>query len=74
MHIKNQRVLLQNIAAGLNKYDDTRIGSLEVIFFRNRKEVLRTDVQTALDYLANDIYWNECGDWSDATHAEVSVM
>lgn len=72
--IKNMRGLLQNIAAGLNRFDYIRVSNLEVIFYENDQEVLRTNVQTALDYLANDIYWNGDGDWSQATHAEVRVM
>lgn len=67
--IKNMEGLLQNIAAGLNLH--SKLGNLEVVFYENNKEVLCTNVQTALDYLANDIYWNEDNDWSQATHAKV---
>ena len=46
---------------------------MEVVFFKNNEVVLRTNVPTALDYLANDIYWNENNNWTDATHAVVEV-
>jgi hypothetical protein len=78
--IKNWRTLLQNIAAGLNKHNQTNLGCLEVVFFENNpltdldEEIVKTGVQTALDWIANDIYWNEEADWSNATHAEVRSL
>lgn len=66
--------LLQNIAAGLNKHHMTRIANLEVIFYEDDEALLKTDVQTALDYLANDIWWNEEGEWDSAHRAEVRTM
>lgn len=72
--IKNAFVLLQNIAAGLNKHLNSPVWNLEVILYEDRDVVLKTDVPTAIDYLANDIRWNEDGDWSNANLAEVRVM
>lgn len=73
-HIKNCHELLQIIAAGVNHYSNHHVYNLEVTFTDEGEEVLTTDVATALDYLANDIYWNEEGDWSNANSAEVRVM
>lgn len=74
MNIKNWQSLLQNIAAGLNKFEDVKISYLEVLLYKNKHLVLCTDLQTALDYIANDIYWNENSNWSDANKAVVRVI
>lgn len=73
-HIIHREALLQNIAAGLNQHDGTKIANLEVVLYHDGEEVLRTDVPTMLDYIANDIYWNEVNDWSHANRAEVRTM
>ena len=72
--IKNKMDLLLNIAHGLNRHNTCRISDLEVVFYENDTIVLETNVQTALDYLANDIYWNEDSCWSNANLAEVRTL
>jgi len=72
--IKNKTDLLLNIAHGLNKHDTCKISDLEVVLLEDGEEVLRAGVATALDYLANDIYWNEESDWRNANLAEVRVL
>jgi len=74
LNIKHRDELLQQIAAGVNKHERVRICDLEVTFTYDGTIVLKTDLQTALDYLANDIYWNESSSWSEANLACVDVM
>jgi hypothetical protein len=69
--IKHLTDLLQNIAAGVNHHQSHRVYALEVVLFEDDKEVLRTNLATILDYLANDIYWNEESDWRNANRAKV---
>jgi len=72
---KQTRELLQTIAAGLNRHHDVKGACLEVALFdADGTEVLVTDVPTVLDYLANDLTWNEESDWSDAVYAEVRTL
>ena len=73
-NIKRSDELLQNIAAGVNKLDHNKVGDLEVVFYEDGKEVLATGLATALDYLAQDIYWNEEGSWANAERAEVRTL
>ena len=73
-NIKNMEILLQNIAAGLNKLKQHKICNLEVVFYKDKEIVLNTDVQTALDYLANDVYWNAENNWTDANTAKVRTF
>ncbi len=74
MTIKFKNTLLQNIADGLNKYQSRKIIDLEVQFFVDKKLVMTRDVPTALNYLVNDIYWDEDNDWSDANHAKMRIL
>ena len=73
-HIIHREDLLQNIAAGLKQHYRTKIANLEVVLYHDDEEVLRTDILTMLDYIANDTYWNEVNDWSHANRAEVRTM
>ncbi|KKN03883.1 hypothetical protein LCGC14_1103130 [marine sediment metagenome] len=74
MTIKFKNTLLQNIADGLNKYQSRKIIDLEVQFFVDKELVMTRDVPTALNYLVNDIYWDEDNDWSDANHAKMRIL
>lgn len=74
MTIRHKISLLQNIAAGLNQHERRKVCDLEVSLYQDGKCVLQTSVPTALDYLANDIYWNEENNWSEANIAEVTVL
>jgi hypothetical protein len=72
--IRHREGLLQNIASGLSRFQENKIYNLQVRFLEDGKTVLKADVPTALDYLANDIYWNEESDWSNANIAVVEIL
>ncbi|MCK5603598.1 hypothetical protein KAR91_17060 [Candidatus Pacearchaeota archaeon] len=72
--IKNKMDLLLNIAHDLNRHNTCSIANLEVVFYEDKEVVLETGVATALEYLANDIYWNEESNWSNANLAEVRTL
>jgi len=72
--IKHWRALLQTLATGLNQHDHIPVSGLDVHVHGSEGVVLRCSPQTLIDYIANDIYWNEDGDWSDATHVTVQVF
>lgn len=63
--------LLQGIADGVKELEDVRIFNLEVELLEKGKSVLVTDLPTVLDYLANNIYWNEESNWMHADEAKV---
>lgn len=73
MNIRYQRELLQQIAAGLNRCLPHRVAHLVVVFV-NQDQEYKFDLTTALDALANDIYWDERGNWSDARVARVETI
>jgi len=59
--------VLSDIVAELNE--------LEVQFFDDDgKAVWKGSLIQALDNIANEIYWDEQSDWSEATSAEVFVI
>jgi hypothetical protein len=76
-NIKNVEGLLQNIAAGLNQFNKpgcrTPVNCIEVTFHCEMCKYSFALPQ-ALNYLANDIYWDETGNWADATHATVDTI
>lgn len=69
-HIVNREAILQGIASGLKQYEDKRVQDLKVVLYLPEGTV-EFYVAEMLDYLANDIYWNEDHDWSNASHAKV---
>ena len=73
MMIRYQRELLQQIAAGVNQATAQRIGHLTVSFVVGEHEY-KFSLPAALDALANDIYWDERGDWSEALVARVEII
>jgi len=69
---RNAWGLLQNIAAGLNRLDETKVGCLEVVLFdRDGNELKRGSVAWTLDAIANGLWWDEEGEWASAFIAEV---
>lgn len=84
--IENKDPLLADVARGLSKLVKEHLARplharskldvccIEVIFYDGKEVVLTTDLAMALDYLANDIYYDEESNWSGATRAEVRVM
>ena len=76
-NIKHASELLQQIAAGLNALvnrpfgqQSPRIRVVEVLLKTETDEYV-FDLPTVLDVLANDLYWDERGNWSDARIAVV---
>jgi hypothetical protein len=72
--IKFKDILLQMIADDLNLYKNHRVCDVEVVFYENDIQVMKRDVPTALNYLVNNIYWDEENNWSGADKAEVRVI
>ena len=74
-NIKYRDELLDGIATGLKQHEDVRICNLEVILSDgDGNVVLKTSVPDVLNYIANDIYWDEETDWSKARLVEVRTM
>lgn len=72
-HIKHWEKLLQDIATGIHRYDEQCARNLSVVFVTETAEY-RFILVTALNIIANDLYWDERGDWSEATSARVEVL
>ena len=77
--LKNWAVLLQGIADGVR--DEEREHNLrhvvEVRFWVGngaRAVFYCFSLSAALDAIANDLYWDERGNWAEATRATVEVM
>lgn len=74
--------LLDDIATGLRRLTqehshssrNTPLECVEVQLWDGEDCLLACDLPTAIDYLANDIYWDESGDWSAATTATVRLI
>lgn len=70
--------LLQQIAAGVNQL--VRAGSrcnlyaVEVVLVNGAGEEFDFGLPQALDAIANDLYWDERGNWADARIARVRVL
>jgi hypothetical protein len=69
--IQHKDELLQQIAAGVNKYQDVKSSCLKVTLVTHDAEYEWFGLAPVLDVLANDIYWDERGDWSEARIARV---
>lgn len=79
MNIKHQRELLQQIAAGVKKHDGARVHNLKVTLQVDpvdgpEGQDYEFDLATALDCLANDIYWDDRGNWAEARLAKVETF
>jgi len=68
--------LLQDIADGLRGYEDgeVKLSSLEVTLYHNERKLLSLSVGQAIDWIVNDVTWDERGDFSAANSAEVVVL
>jgi hypothetical protein len=81
-NIVNASKLLADIAEGLKGRklgdcnDHTRIGCVDVLLFRGKekKPIVSLSLPSALEYLADDVFFSEKGNWSDADRAEVRPM
>lgn len=85
MHIKNREKLLQDIVDGLKELERAEphasVNLVIVTFYVSDpdhrscgKEVLRTNLSTALGYIVNDIYFDEESNWQDADHARLHTI
>lgn len=76
--IKHKDKLLQGIADGLKRLihptGSTPAACLEVTFKTDDGTCFRFSLAQALDALANDITWDERGNWSEAQVATVEVI
>lgn len=72
-NIKHGRELLQQIAAGIAREPRARVATL-VVIFRVGDNAYTFGLAEALDILANDLYWDDRGNWSDARIAEVTCL
>lgn len=73
MNVKYHVGLLQQIAAGVNKHKNVPAQCLRVTF-RTDDDEYEFNLASALDVLANDLYWDERGDWSEAKIAMVESI
>lgn len=77
-HIYHRDELLWQLGQGLRSHEgmgyDRKLSDIEVRWLKDDQVVKRTSVAVALDYLVNDIYYDEAADWSgcDALHVEVA--
>lgn len=69
-HMVNRETVLQNIASGLNEHSKKKVEDLVVVLYLP-EGTIEFPLAMMLDYLANDIYWNEDDNWSQASHAKV---
>ena len=72
--IQNRDELLSDLARSLAPYGDTKLDLLEVTLFCGGEPVLKAGVRTVLEYLADDIYWNEDSNWSEADSLKTEVL
>lgn len=72
-NIKNKDKLLQDIADGLKANERYSLSNLEVAFFVGQTAYTLT-VGHAIDFIVNDIYWDERGNWAKADRAEVRIF
>lgn len=79
-NLKHADALLADIARDLKALEHrnngrTPVGVIEVAFCSDDgKEIVTMGLGAALDALANDIYWNEEANWSDAQRALVRTI
>lgn len=82
--LRHKVALLQGIADGLralvlaanrrNPRGKVDLCALEVVFATSDGAKYEFSVEAALDAIVNDTYWDERGDWSDASTAEVRFL
>lgn len=74
MGLRFKDELLQQIATGISQQNPkTKIGTLKVTFKTDDAEY-DFGLSEALDAIANDLYWDERGNWSNATLARVTTI
>ncbi len=73
MNIKNQQRLLQQITDGLKKIGRVNVACV-VVSLETDEYKYDFSLADALDTLANDLYWDARGNWSEAHTATVEVI
>lgn len=71
--MKHKNALLQQLAEQLPHYESYSVNVLEVIL-HDREHEYTFSLPTFLDYLANDVFRNELGDWTNATVLQIAVL
>lgn len=75
--LKHRDRLLADIAQALRHglLCESRVVTIRVRFFGQDGEMLKEylGLHVALDHLANDVFWDEGGNWSEAYSAEVDT-
>lgn len=68
--------LLQNIAAGVQReaHRWRPMADLQVTFTTPTGQEFTFGLPTALDTIANGLYWDDRGNWGDARTAKVEVL
>jgi hypothetical protein len=66
--IKNSFKLLSDIVDGLNKIVDykTHLIQIYVKFYKDEEELTQFSLIKALEVIAEDLYWDEHSNWSEA--------
>ena len=71
-NIKNSFKLLSDIVEGLNKNEDeSLVSQCFVKFFKDDEELTQFSLIGALEAIAEDLYWDEYSNWSEANRAVV---
>lgn len=73
MNLKHRDKLLAEIAEQLKELEGNRIYAIEVILIGPSGR-WAFGLAEVLGVLANDLYWDERGNWSDACQADVRDM
>lgn len=76
--LKNRESLLQNLADGLRELEASdhppRLSNLKFTLFKGDEELTYVySVSVILDWIVNDITWNEESDWSEADRLTVKT-
>ena len=75
--IENRESLLQDIADGLSKLEEgsrADLNCIEVVFLEDGVERFKGSLSTAIDYIVNDIYFDDQDDWSASNEAIVRTF
>lgn len=75
VNIKHTRALLCDIANGLKKISSrpVHLGAVEVKFWVG-DDAYEFGLDDALEAIAKDLYFDERGNWSEATRATVGLL
>ena len=73
--LPHKNAWLQQIADGLKRNFLARTGANEVGLVDKHNEIEYTfELATFIDYIANEVYWDERGDWSQISELSLRVI